>query len=253
MASCGLKFDINTKSISIANNELWKQISQIERIKFRMPSTTNALESTHGHLNAQIPRRNDFYSALTRLAKYTVRKANNFSDSFKNNYNRAKRVINQRNVPILSPMIEKEKKQYETTNETCKCGETKLLSAMMRVDIPCSHQINIGKQFPPCPSINLRLTNSYHGLKIDYEEHERNADSKTHQLEDILAEKAAREIRKRSKFKNKNEIKKTIDVINIDDESEYASGKPIKFYEEVTKGIHRYSEVKAPHKKQTDV
>lgn len=42
------------------NLKRWKQVSMIERVKFRMPSCTNQVESVHGHLNVMVPRHNEF-------------------------------------------------------------------------------------------------------------------------------------------------------------------------------------------------
>ena len=46
--------------ISIENIDVWNRVSMYSRISTRMPSTTNCLESTHGHLNEDIQRRNPF-------------------------------------------------------------------------------------------------------------------------------------------------------------------------------------------------
>ena len=65
--------------IIIADINKWDTISQIERIKYSMPSTTNALESSHGHLNGQLPRRNNFWSAMLRLVTFILKKESSFS------------------------------------------------------------------------------------------------------------------------------------------------------------------------------
>ena len=57
-------------AIHISNTERWNSVSQIQRVHFKMPSTTNALESIHGHINSMIPRRNEFWNSLYRLIKY---------------------------------------------------------------------------------------------------------------------------------------------------------------------------------------
>ena len=62
---------------SYANNEItrcdenrWKQVSMMERVFYEMPSTTNSLESSHGHLNRKTPRRNNFWTALNRIITF---------------------------------------------------------------------------------------------------------------------------------------------------------------------------------------
>ena len=52
------------ETILPADEEQWKKVSLYERIEYCMPSTTNTLESVHGHLNSKIPRRNYFFFQL---------------------------------------------------------------------------------------------------------------------------------------------------------------------------------------------
>jgi hypothetical protein len=139
----GLSYS-DEKGIIIANKEKWESISQIERIKLSMPSTTNALESTHGHLNAEIPRRNNFWSAMMRLVKYVLTKENNFANAFKTNYMREKRVIDKK-CRENAMIMDKQKEFYHTNLDSCECGETKLISRMMRIEIPCSHIYSMKK------------------------------------------------------------------------------------------------------------
>ena len=134
----GLSYS-DEKGIIIANKEKW------ERIKLSMSSTTNALESTHGHLNAEIPRRNNFWSAMMRLVKYVLTKENNFANAFKTNYMREKRVIDKK-CRENAMIMDKQKEFYHTNLVSCECGETKLISRMMRIEIPCSHIYSMKKK-----------------------------------------------------------------------------------------------------------
>jgi hypothetical protein len=53
-----------TGAIRIDRAERWEQISQSIRMEYRIPPTTNALESIHGHLNERTPRHHDFWPSL---------------------------------------------------------------------------------------------------------------------------------------------------------------------------------------------
>ena len=141
--------------------------------------------------------------------------------------------------------------QYNTTIDRCECGETKLLSAMFRTDIPCYHQLSIGKEFPTCPHITLDLENNYKSLKIDYEIRERVVVETPKNLENLFTEKAVTEIRKRSKCKNKTQIMQSINPIEIESETHFAIGKPANFYTEVSKGIHSFHEIKKSGSKES--
>ena len=51
----GLTF--NDGKLKIEEENIWKRVSMLARIPTRMPSTTNALESTYGHLNELVQRK----------------------------------------------------------------------------------------------------------------------------------------------------------------------------------------------------
>lgn len=55
----GLTF--KSKEIDYIDLKRWNEVSMISRAKYSMPSTTNSIESTHGHLNENTPRRNCFF------------------------------------------------------------------------------------------------------------------------------------------------------------------------------------------------
>ncbi|KAK8896368.1 hypothetical protein M9Y10_014266 [Tritrichomonas musculus] len=61
-----MSFDKNYK-LYISNEIEWTKVSLLKRIPFKMPTTTNSLESTHGHLNKKMPRRNNFWMSLFRI------------------------------------------------------------------------------------------------------------------------------------------------------------------------------------------
>ena len=65
LSAIGIPFENN--ELIINNADLWSQVSMIERRKFQMPSTTNSIESQHGHLNEATPRNNMFIFSIYRL------------------------------------------------------------------------------------------------------------------------------------------------------------------------------------------
>lgn len=245
LLSGGLFFDVNKKEIIINDDVLWEHVSQIHRSKYKMPSTTNSLESSHGHLNSKIPRRNDFYSALSRLIDFTVAKTHNFRNAYLTNYNRACRKITQRYTGIFKVIVEKEIKQYNTSIESCECGETTLLSSMLLIDLPCSHRMMLGARFPDIPEkINLTLFNNFKNLVVNYKTVDRAPDDKNADINSIVKSMAAKNVRKFSKFKKFAVIEKSIDPIDIANETAFANGMPLCFYKNISQGIHKFHDFK---------
>lgn len=161
----GLNF--NGKSINEVDEVKWMKVSLLKRIPFKMPSTTNSLESTHGHLNEKTPRRSSFFMGLYRIIKSLSIKIQSCDEMFKHNfYYCKKRTIDKSQLPenSMKNMI----KFYNTNIDSCDCGENKLVSAMIDIKLPCSHQIYIGNQFPSIPDFNPHFDCQWSNLVIDY-------------------------------------------------------------------------------------
>lgn len=80
LENVGLTF---SDRIEISNPERWKQVSLFERISFAIPSTTNSLESSHGHINENVKRRHNFFHAIQKLIKWSDLKISSFKKLLK--------------------------------------------------------------------------------------------------------------------------------------------------------------------------
>lgn len=107
-----------------------------------MPSTTNSIESIHGHLNEATPRNNCFWPSLHRIIMAINFQIHRFNDKLHHNFNKFVRDIKRK--IFHNPSISEECTFYETTINKCQCGETILYSSMYRRDIPCSHRLFLG-------------------------------------------------------------------------------------------------------------
>ena len=143
--------------VEISNEERWDSVSMHCRTKYKMPSTTNSLESTHGHLNKKTPRNNNFYMSIYRIGTNILKKTQNLDTSICTNYNRAKyNSINYANITSEDKM-QREIWFYHTTVDQCQCSENKLLSSMLGIDVPCCHRYKLGAKFPDCPKAKLNI------------------------------------------------------------------------------------------------
>ena len=207
-----------------------------------MPSTTNSLESSHGHLNGKIPRRNDFWSGMTRLVEFIIIKENNFKKALRCNFSRAIRVL-EKTTKLNMNSMEEQKGAYNTSLTTCDCGETLLISKLFRTKIPCSHIYSMTATLPTFPdNLDLKLTKSIYRLHIEYENvtDEDRLQEMLH--ENILKVKAVKNIRKFSHYKNEKVILQTIGEITPG--NEFANGLPLSFHRIVDSGIKKFSAYK---------
>jgi hypothetical protein len=75
----------------VISKERWKSVFMYTRSQEGLPSTTNCLESIHGHLNEDTPRNNTFGGSLCRLQQQMLVSISGFSTAARRNFNCATR------------------------------------------------------------------------------------------------------------------------------------------------------------------
>jgi hypothetical protein len=84
LAKIGLAVDGG--AIVISNQATRRSISMMEQVQFRLPRTTNALESFHWHGNEETPRWNDFVPSVVRIATMMIRKTLLFETALQDSF-----------------------------------------------------------------------------------------------------------------------------------------------------------------------
>lgn len=153
LSKVGLVF--NDGLISIQDDDLWEKVSVLKRIQYKIPTTTNSLESFHGQLNSQTPRRNNFWTAMNRLARNIISKCYCIQDHISHNYMYEKKQTIDHAVNLGETRIKSEIQFYGTDINHCNCSGNKLLSEIYQIDFPCAHRFYIGSDFPECPKVNI--------------------------------------------------------------------------------------------------
>lgn len=155
--------------VTIENVKKWEKVSLLCRIKTHMPSTTNTLESMHGHINKQCPRRNSFFSAYFRLISELCSKYDKIKERVQHNY----RYTKNKTIEMKQKTSHEEMMQmityYDTDQESCSCGQNKLQTANFKIDIPCMHRLELGAEFSDILPIDLILTGKYDGIAIKHD------------------------------------------------------------------------------------
>lgn len=140
----------------------------INRIQSKMPSTTNSLESFHGQINQQTPRRNNFWKAFYKLVLHFYRKAQNIQEAINHNYLYEKRTALRHGFHLCEERMKQQISEYKTTITSCQCGGNKFLSAIMNIGFPCAHQIYTGAEFPECLVVGITIKNQWTTLIDKY-------------------------------------------------------------------------------------
>ena len=221
----------------------------LDRIEFKMPSTTNSLEATHGQLNRNIPRRNNFFHAIYKISKCLIKKAESTNENIKQNYNSEKRKTVSRMISTNQTRLENEVRFYKTTKDSCTCNENKLNSALLGIDMPCRHRYHLGVQFPNCPESKVPLEISHNKLSIEYVTLEDDNSEIITSYEDFDKKYACETICRFSKFKDKLEIMKYVNSVyclmdhkEIVPGQEYINGIPLELVKVIDDGIIIFSE-----------
>ena len=239
----GLDFADN--AITILDEDRWKQVSQKERKFYRMPSTSNALEAFHGHLNEDVPRRNEFWSSLFRIITSMMKKTFNYKESVHHNYQYTKRKIKAHNARLKnSKTLQSQMVHYETTEEKCQCGDSDLESALFRCNIPCCHRLEIVHEFPDLSDqIELQLTSNTDKITLEIDYRPRNIQVIEKTEHDRTVSAAVKNIRRYSHYKKKNEIKEYVEE-HMEDEEIYIFGRSISLFRVISNGIHHFTGMK---------
>ena len=165
----GITFDIEDHALKVTDVAKWRAVSMQERVDLRMPSTTNALESTHGHMNAKTPRNNNFFSAIHRIVKAMMLKTNTINQSIQNNYKRLIRETKrEEEAKRRNGSMKDHVAYYNTTADRCHCSSNKLESSILRIDVPCCHRVSLGATFPILNLPDITLENKWPDLEIKY-------------------------------------------------------------------------------------
>jgi hypothetical protein len=127
--------------IDPSSRQRWEEVSQCVRVQWRMPSTTNSLESIHGHLNEATPRRNDFWASLKRLADHIDDGIKRWPEVMRHNFKHACRVPIDRIPKIGQDELQDQIRTFRSTSLDCPYGETVHPSGMDECPIPCCHKI----------------------------------------------------------------------------------------------------------------
>ena len=234
----GLGYDYLNNIIEIQDMKKWEKRSMMFRIKYSMPSTTNSLESAHGHLNKKTPRRNNFWSSLYRVISNLTKQNHLYKEKVMHNYNHVIRKTKNRAKNIPKERMKNEMLFYRTTLNNCNCSENKVVSSQLGFQVPCSHQLQLKtfNGFPKLPDINITLENQWNDLCDDYNivldlspEKSKKAEEKDYLINTIKFY---------SKYKG-DEIKEFVDaqLKKKEDQKEFILNKPTWLIKVIDEGI----------------
>ena len=248
-----------TDQIDYKNKDRWNQVSLFSRISTSMPSTTNSLEASHGHLNEGVPRRHNFFNALTKLIKWSNYKLSNFEKLLQKNFNYTNNKMKRKLLSKSSNDMNKECAYYKSSIFHCNCGEVAIESSIYKTKMKCSHMLfkciqkgekieNI--EFPKCPQIKIKYKTKIKPIgksKMNVSFNFINGEKQKQDLkrDEILIKHAARTIKKYSYCKDK--LPQIIEYLdqklkpNIHNDIIFIGQFPLSFYSAVSGDIYKFS------------
>jgi hypothetical protein len=226
-------------AILIADERRFNAVSMWKRITTRMPSTTNSLEATHGHLNEAISRRNPFWGSMTLPYEAIPDKTMHFDAAFVHNFRTSLKRCKRRGHGVPADRMAEECAYFATSPEACTCGETIHLSSSYRTDVPCSHRFAMGALKPETPETNLQLRTSTTKMEFSETVFARNPQG-DRTLEEVewLTKYAYTQIKRFSHTKDKNGLLRYVKGLDVRGPS--ALDIPLSVHQFIARGISHF-------------
>ena len=236
-------FKFYNRRLELSDPEKWSQITMLNRVHYHMPTTTNSLESTHGHMNHRTPRRNTFYSSIYRIYNELTAKYSNLADRILHNYNYLKNKSLKKAHLIKSEDLISMCAHYKTTSETCLCSENKVESSNYKLDLPCFHRIFMGTRFEPLPDINLTFSENYKGVIVEREFLPKETNNENDEQDRINY--SIRTIKQFSKHKKDDEIRQYVEFYNNNEKNGfYIFSHELSVVQVIENGIFYFKELR---------
>lgn len=241
LRKAGLALTEDESEIIISDEARFNAVSMWRRIGTRMPSTTNCLEATHGHLNAEISRRNPFWASLAILHDSISDKTLHFHSAFVHDFRTALKRSRRRSAGLDPERMREECEIFQSSSISCACSETKHLSACYRTELPCSHRYAMGATKPAIPEFVINTEPSTLRIERSETHHRRDpAIGEDREVRRQFSDFAYRQIRRFSHTKNKEGVRTYVDAhLNISGPS--ALDVPVAVHELIIRGIRHFT------------
>ena len=158
--------------LEVIDESLFQSFINEDRKKYGVPTTTNHLESIHGHLNKIASRRKSMFSTLQKLINYSIDCTNSFEKRVRTNINR--KISQTRNLfSLIAPeVLESEIRDFSTSENFCLCGKSHPPTGIYSIRIPCVHQIYLKYNFGALSDLSIPklIINPYNSLLFKMED-----------------------------------------------------------------------------------
>lgn len=106
--------------------------------------------------------------SIYRIVKSMSSKLMELNDMHRHNFFYTKRRTLGKMEATSKDDMEKIIKFYNSTQNSCECGDNKLISSILDIDIPCYHRCYLGCEFPEPPEIIFNIDHQWNELEVDY-------------------------------------------------------------------------------------
>ena len=142
----GLEFKM--KRIKISDKHKYSRFSLLYRKPMGIPTTSNHLESIHGHLNYITPRKKNFFRLVNNLMLFITNSTLNVNKKISKNYHKRIQKVSKLFEVMDKIVIKEETDVFFSKIESCCCGDSFKENTLFDEYIPCIHQIFLGKKIP---------------------------------------------------------------------------------------------------------
>jgi hypothetical protein len=154
--SIGLKLENEELEIDLESN-IFQQCCALYRVDLGVPMDTNSLESAHGHLNDSTPRNNIFIHSIQRIVSSIHARYRNLQKSIMKNFSNALQKLSKGRGTDIDNLRENTNDTETTDAQFCNCGETRRISNLYKISIPCRHLVKLGARYPQPTDLNIPI------------------------------------------------------------------------------------------------
>jgi hypothetical protein len=216
-------------NITIILQSKWEKFSLIYRVTESVATTSNCLESFHGHENQKIPRNNKFWKSLYRTILSLEYKTVNAPFQVHHDVLGILRRLRYKATMLTEDEYLQESNFFETNheNQSCKCTDNLIINQLYGQSFPCHHLIRNFQANPEIAIERLNISRSTRNLITIIDEKPVKTNKNTKAKLSRRMEKIIRPIIFYTSKKHEDEIREKINQ-HFSEAVEYVNGYPVE-------------------------
>lgn len=127
---------------------LFEMCCLVYRLEDCIPPSTNSEEGLHSHINEHKRRNQSFWTKVQIIIEMFMDRYRTYGKRLQALFRASMRKHEKYCANRARSIIDAELIEYQSTPNSCECNETRKLSQLFRIKVPCCHQVHLGSKIP---------------------------------------------------------------------------------------------------------